>query len=189
MRAMTGDKGVLGHVRSGATWIAVAAVLAALATHPQPGFAKTRNQGAKVSIVATTGMLEGELIGVRKDAIVVMGLQGPEAVPLSEIYSVKIVKRSPTLGLGLVGLGVGTVVGSLAAPRIKEDDSLWTGLDKAFKGVGVITLGALVGTAAGITSALVIGKDKEVVLKGKTEGQVAASLEHLKKYARVPDYR
>jgi hypothetical protein len=183
------DKKISGRLRSGTAWLAAGAMLVALALHPQPGFARARSQGAIVSVATTTGGIQGELIGVREDAVVVMGRQESSTIPVAEIESVRIIKHSATLGLALLGFAVGGGVGALAAPRIHDDDSIPEGLCKAFEGAGAICLGALVGTAVGVTSALAIGKDKVIVFKGKTKGEIARALEGLKKHARVPDYK
>jgi hypothetical protein len=183
------DKRISVRIRSGAAWMAAAAMLAGLAVHPQAVFGRTRTKGATVSIVTATGMIQGELIGVREDAIVVMGRQEAATVPILEIESVKILKHAPVFGLGILGCLAGGGVGALAAPRIKNDDSLPEGIGKMFTGFVYFGTGALIGIGAGIATALAIGKDKVIVFKGKTKEEIASALDGLKKQARVPDYK
>lgn len=106
-------------------------MLASLAARPQAAFAKARTSGATVIVKTATGSVKGELIGVRKDALVVLSKQGSDPVPVSDIESVTIVKHPPVIVPVVLGFAVGCAIGALTAPRV-EDAATLTGGDRQY---------------------------------------------------------
>lgn len=179
----------LGRVRGTVAWLAVVGLLAPLAVQPRAALGRARTAGAIVVVTSGAGTIKGELIGVRDDAVIILSEKGDETISVSEIESVRIVRRAPILGLGLLGWAAGAAVGLLAAPRINNDDPLGDGMVKLFKNFAYGGIGCIVGTGAGVGTALAIGKDKMIVFKGRTKEENTTALKGLRKEARVADYR
>jgi tetrahydromethanopterin S-methyltransferase subunit E len=200
------EKRIARQARSGAAWLAAIAVLAGLAMYPQAVFGGTRKAGAAVIVKTETGDVKGELISVREDAVVVMSEQGSDAIPLSDIETVTIVKPAPTLAFALLGGLVGGAIGAATAPHTEEvytsapagsGNSTWDGFGDAisqglgdyFNGIGHVFICSSAGALAGWLGAKVAHKNKVIAFKSGSETDTAAALESLKKEARVPDYK
>ena len=176
-------------VRRAAASMGTVGLLAALGAQPQAALGRGRTAGATVVVTTGGAAVKGELIGVREDAIVLMSERGDNTILVSEIDNVRIVKRAPIVGLGLLGLVVGGAVGLLAAPHIHNEDPLGEGIINLVKDFAYASIGCIIGIGAGVGTALAIGKDKVIVFKGKTKEENTTALNGLRKEARVADYR
>lgn len=160
----------------------VTAIMAALAGfllfQPAPLAAGGR-QGTKVVVTQRDGTkTAGELISVSQDALVVLAKPWEDkTLAVSDIRSVRIIRRSRALALGLIGLAGGATVGFVAATRDPEerDPNLtmsWTLATGATLGA----FGALVGTGLGL--------DKVLRFDGKPPATVEKYLNKLRPRSR-----
>jgi hypothetical protein len=205
MRNKKSDKRTPGRLGHGAAWLAAAAMLAAFAAHPQPGFGSSRKAGASVIIKTETGKIKGELIGVREDAVVVMSEQGSDAIPVSGIETVTIVKPAPVVAFTLLGTLAGSAIGAATMPHTEIPppvadgsvnsiaeafaDAIGYGIESSFKGAVHVAVCSSVGALIGWLGAKAVQKNKVIVFKGGSEADKAAALEILKKEARVTHYK
>ena len=149
-----------------------------------------RSSGAFVAITTISGeVTEGELIGVREDAVVVLTGGSEKTFMVAEIENVRIDRKKPTLACTVVGGLAGGVVAGLIARRPSETDDLVTGFRRFFGYPFWVIVGAAAGALGGIGVAQAIGKDKVIMFKDRPGSEVEAGLKALQKEARVPNYK
>lgn len=155
-----------------------AAIMMAILTLVLPGSLMARERrGATLIITLKDGhFVEGELIAVRSDSLLLLAGRD-ESVPLVEIRSVRVVRKSQALVGGLCGLAAGVVTAALSS----KDDPLPPFGTAA---VGIIFIPSGIGLGAG--AGALAGKDKVIRLEGMSDPQVRGALVYLRKKARIP---
>ena len=157
------------------------------------------NKGAEVVVTLTEGFRRGELVGVGAGGLILAmesGIDGPWSqarpenrvtLPLSDIQSVRIIKKMRTANAGLIGALVGIPIGVVAAKvsGVEADDLN----DAIGKGSLFLLGGMLAGAAASILLADPLAKDETYVLRGKSEEEIEKILVQLKKRARIENYQ
>ncbi len=149
--------------------------------------AKAERKGAELAIAKSDGgQLQGELIAVRGETLILLVGGLDASVDLGEIGHITVVRKSRALqGMGygaLAGLGAGLVTG-LAS---QDDPPGFFSLTKSEKGMvaGILVggLGVIIGLIGGATA----GIDKEIsVEKVETSKDKAGLLKYLDGLARV----
>jgi len=153
------------------------------------------NKGAEVVVTLIEGFRRGELVGVGAGGLILAmesGIDGlrsqahPEnrfTLSLSDIQSVRIIKKMRTVNAGLIGALVGIPIGVVAAKvsGVEADDLN----DAIGKGSLFLFGGMLAGAAASILLADPLAKDETYVLRGKSQEEIEKILVQLKKRARI----
>jgi hypothetical protein len=149
--------------------------------------ADSRKVGVKVNVVTGQGseQVTGELIGIRSDAIVLVPEGGAERmIAIRDISSIRVHRKSAAL----LGIALGAVAGGGAGYGISnaqyKDEFLGGFPIMVYTAVGV-ALGGLVGGLTGATA----GADKTYDLTRMPAAEVDKLMAHLRKKARVPDYK
>lgn len=178
----------------------VAAGAAALLLLPAGARAAAGKTGAKVSLElkgaggggAGTGggaaVVAGELVAVRKDALVI-GLEGGDSrsVAVAEIAKIEVHRRTKAKTGGLLGLAAGGTAGILISAGKSEPGVSF--LDKMSEGLIVGAAGALIGGAIGVVIGSQFGGDKTYDLTAMSGADVDKVMAALRKRARVKDYQ
>jgi hypothetical protein len=141
-------------------------------------FAKER-QGVQLVITKTDGTkIKGELIGLKQDSTLILESSSTisGSIDLSEIKIIRIVKGS----IPLAGVIVGLVGGGVVGQAIGKDSGSY-----GSRPIGLF-VGGLVG---GIVGGVITSHNDEILIGGKSQEQIKAFLEKLRKKARFPDYQ
>jgi hypothetical protein len=166
------------------------AALAVLLLLPSAAGAADRRSGAKVLVImAQTGeQIEGELIGVRDDAIVVDDRQGgSHEIPIGQISTVRVKRRSKALVGTLFGiLGGGAAGAALSSSRDTSGDGMFEGVLWTLIYVGG---GAVVGGVLGGVSGGLMGANEKYELRKMTAAGKSDFVAKMRKKARVKDYQ
>ncbi|MEN6559420.1 MAG: hypothetical protein ABFD52_01410 [Acidobacteriota bacterium] len=138
------------------------------------GLAAQETRGATVVVTKLDGSRQsGELIAVKPDSLLLLSPTGGDiSVGRGEIQKVRIVRKSPTGFLILVGALAGA--GALGSGAGEGND--FQGLSACLGGV----LGALGATAGGV----IMSGDRKLVLAGEADDDVAARLDILRSVSR-----
>ncbi|HOW86637.1 MAG TPA: hypothetical protein P5119_12310 [Candidatus Aminicenantes bacterium] len=138
------------------------------------GLAAQETRGATVIVTKLNGSRQsGELIAVKPDSLLLLSPAGGDiSVGRGEIQKVRIVRKSPTGFLILFGALAGA--GAMGSNAGQDNDFL--GLAACIGGA----LGALGATAGGAFMSI----DRELVLAGEADDDVAARLDILRRYSR-----
>jgi hypothetical protein len=143
--------------------------------------------GANVVITRAGGFLQGELIGVKPEGLVLLAESGVVTVAPSEIVSLRIKKKMSSGAAGTIGglVGMSAAIGVAKLSNIQTDD-----LEDAIgKGSLVLLAGFAVGAVGGILMADGFAKDEVIVFRNKSDTEREQILTRLKQQARVEDYR
>ena len=140
-------------------------------------FAKER-QGAELVITKTDGtIIKGELIAVKKNSTLLLESSSRigASIDISDIKVIKIVKGSIPVAGVIVGLVGGGVMGQALG---------------RFGSMGSRPLGGIIGgLVGGILGGVIASHNDEILIEGKSQEQIKAFLEKLRKKARFPDYQ
>jgi small nuclear ribonucleoprotein (snRNP)-like protein len=161
-------------------------------------FAKER-QGAQLVITKTDGTeIKGELIGIKQDSTLILESSSRigASIDISDIKVIKIVKGSNTGAGVLLGLFVGGAAGAGIGYGIghnkPEQNPVGNFVRPLSGAIGTLS-GGVIGLFAGGLLGGVIGSsihDYETFrIEGKSQEQVKAFLEKLRKEARFPEYQ
>ena len=137
-------------------------------------------KGAKLRIQKNDGQkVNGELISVEKDSLLLSYAETnadvSEKILIKEVKTITIVTKSRVLQVGVYGVLVGVLYGSVTQnPYRYEDHS-----QKYF------TFGAI-GGVAGAVLGTVLGMNKRIQIQGQSDTEIQKTLEKLSKNARVP---
>lgn len=146
-----------------------------------------RASGAKVRVVTGQGseQFEGEVIGVRADAIVLeMGLGEARTVAIKDISSLRVYRHSAVLpGIFLGALAGGAMGYAISAPANKH--VFLGGITIAAYEIG----GALLGAASGGLVGGLASADKTYDLTKMSAAEVDTLMGKLRKMARVKNYQ
>jgi hypothetical protein len=144
-------------------------------------------RGARLKIVNKDGTrLEGELIAVKPDSLVLLSLDGRDvSADIAAIDSVQL-KTKSKVGWGLlIGGAAGVATGLIAGLAVKERGNF---LDDVYIYFSTPFCG-LVGLAAGGLTGLLLSQPETIKIGGAGETEIAAAKEKLRKQARIPDFR
>jgi hypothetical protein len=166
--------------------VLAALIIVLFVTAFAPGLdAKTR-RGASVIVTGTDGgRIEGELIAVKPNSLLLMTADGKDqSVDIGSIASVKVKKRSKVLLSMLIGTAAGIAVGGLLG-AIDANGSLLDPLDTVLE---MSAMGA-VGLVGGGVAGLIISAPKTVMMRDVSGQELEMKLAQLRKYARVRDFQ
>lgn len=128
------------------------------------------------------GELEGELVIVRPDALVLLDPAGLDrTIDPADVRSVRVVRSSKGGLGGLIGLVVGTAGGYLGGLSTGG----CPGCEAPLAAYGLGVLGGVLGLGAGAAIGGAAGRDVVVSLDVKTAAERTAGLRRLRRYARV----
>jgi len=140
-------------------------------------FAKEKH-GAQLVITKTNGTeIRGELIGLKQDSTLILESSSRigASIDISDIKVIKIVKGSIPVAGVIVGLVGGGVMGQALG---------------RFGSMGSRPLGGIIGgLVGGILGGVIASHNDEILIEGKSQEQIKAFLEKLRKKARFPDYQ
>jgi hypothetical protein len=168
----------------GLVWLLIGAPEALLAA---------RKNGARLKLTLTNNeVVQGELIGVRGETLVLLTGQGDRTVGLGDVATLLIKDTSGMMIGGLTGLTAGVIV----------DASMWRSFKKDTSDVGEVirtlfTPGAILfmvliaggGTGLGMLIGHAAHKGKTYKIQGMTQDEKHGLMETLRKKAMVPDYK
>jgi hypothetical protein len=157
----------------------VAIVLAILFLVLPGSLSAREKRGATLIVTLKDGhFAEGELIAVKPDSLLLLAGRDV-SVPLAEIRSIRVVRKSKALVGGLCGLAAGVALTAFCAAD--TDLGPYSPLGDLAVAVAAIPTGIGLGAGAGALA----GKDKVIRLEGMTDPQVRVALVHLRKKARI----
>jgi len=147
-------------------------------------------RGADLVVQKTDAQqVKGELITVKKESLLLKDTDfGTDvSVDVSDIKTIKIVRKSKG-GLGaLTGFGIGGVLGIVLVAALENEPIsgdpcfLHYLLAASIFGAPAALLGWIIGEIA--------GKDITIQIEGKSDSEIKETLEKLRKKARVPDFQ
>ena len=142
-------------------------------------------RGAQLKITQKDGgQREGELIAVKPGSLLLQSASGGDvSVELAAIDTIKIVKRSKIGKAALIGGGVGAAFGVIAG--IVSPGFTSRGV-AALEGAALFGAG---GAAVGGLTGLIISQPETIKIGGMDENRLRATMEKLRKQARVPDFK
>jgi hypothetical protein len=157
-----------------------AAIILAFLMLTLPGsLAAREKRGATLIVTLKDGhFAEGELIAVKPDSLLLLAGRD-ESVPLAEIRSIRVVRKSKALVGGLCGLAAGVALTALCAAD--TDLGPFSPLSDLAVAMTVIPSGIGLGAGAGALA----GKDKVIRLEGMSETEVRTALVYLRRKART----
>jgi hypothetical protein len=156
--------------------------LALLVLGSPGGLLAQARRGADIIVSRRSGgLIEGELIAVKPGSIVVLDLEGKdESIDVSDIGTIRILRRSKAWSGALIGFLPGAIGGAVWGHYASDGDMEELG---AFIGGLVFgTAGGLLGLVAGAGA----GLDAEISLSGMPGPAVNAALARLNRQAREP---
>ena len=143
-----------------------------------------RNKGDIVITKKDGHEIEGELITVKENSLLLLDIYGEDAsIEIRDIRTIRIVKKSKR-GLGsLIGGAAGLVGGMVIAVTSPGEDAsiFWCGF--ILGGLLAIPCSVLGGIAGAI-----VGIDETIQIEGMSDLQISYALEKLRKKARIRDY-
>jgi hypothetical protein len=151
-----------------------------------------RKQGAQVRMTLTNNeAVQGEVIGIRGETIVLLTSQGDRSIGINEVATVLIKDRSGMMIGGAIGLTAGVIVDASIWHSYKSDTSNSETL-RVLLVPGALLIMLLV-ACGGAGGGMLIGnaahKGKTYKIKGMTPEEIRGLMETLRKKALVPDYK
>jgi hypothetical protein len=165
----------------------VAAVVAFLMLVLPGALSARERRGANLVITLKDGRrVEGELIAVKPDSLLLLSLAGKdESVDIAGVREIKVVKKSQALKGGLYGLlmgaALGTVVYLAETSGVESDD--WPDFYE-WPLVFAVPAGLL-----GLGVGALAGSDKTIRFERMSESDRTIALDRLRRHARIRDYR
>jgi hypothetical protein len=155
-----------------------------------------KRRGADLVVTKIDGQqIAGELIVVKPSSLLLLDSQtgGDVSAEIGEIEAIKIVKKSKALVIGAGGLGLGVVMGILAAESVQNEEMhSWSEFfvksmysNPVYNATG---LGIVLGISGALIGALV-GKDKTIQLEGNSPEEIRTIMDKLRAQARVTDFQ
>jgi len=170
----------------GLVWLLIGAPEALLAA---------RRNGAQLRMTLTNNeVVQGELIGVRGETLVLLTGQGDQTVGLGDVATLLIKDMSGTMIGGLTGLAAGVIVDATMWHSFNKDTS---GGDLGEVMKAIFTPGAVLfmvliaggGTGLGMLIGHAAHKGKTYKIQGMTQEEMRGLMETLRKHAMVPNYK
>jgi len=158
---------------------------------PTTLYAKER-RGAKLIVIKKDGgQIEGELITVKPNSLLLLNTEGKDvSVDVEEIKVIKIVyKKSVFVREGalrglLGGFAVGVSITGMVALMLRASGGEALSYMAQFGGVG-----ALVGVIVGTILRAVLKPVEPIKIEGKSDKKIKKILKKLRKKARIRDYK
>jgi len=153
-------------------------------------YAKER-RGARLIITKMNGrQIEGELITVKKDSLLLLFAGRMDvSVGIEEIKVITIVKKSTFwkgAGLGLlIGGGMGEIMGGILGGSSALEEEIGAAKGAMLGGAVFGITGYLLGEILGAKK----GKDKTIQIEGMSDLYIQEALDKLRKKARIRDYK
>jgi hypothetical protein len=150
----------------------------------QGSLAAKEKRGAQLVVTKLNGLdVEGELLSVREDALLLLGFAGlGQSVGLTEIESVRIVREDHAGSFVLGGFLAGAIGGVIYTDSTGEPG--WDTLRKFLGGI----YGGFLGVLAGFALSLPVGLDTKFAIAGEPEDVVRRRLEKLARMSREPSH-
>ncbi len=145
-------------------------------------------KGAKLAIQKKDGQeVMGELITVKPDSLLLLDSEGVDvSVDIGDVKAIKIVKRSKAYELGLAAFLIAATIRGVGHSMLRKEKVGTEPMQHFFQA----SIGwGLYGGAAGIIIGMAMGIDKTIKIEGKSDVEIDAALEKLRKKARVPNYQ
>ena len=161
-----------------------AGVLAAAIFFAGPtGLAAKQRRGATLLVTKLDGtQVAGELIAVKPDSLLLLADGAADlSVPLADIHTLRIVRRSRAGLFAGVGAGAGFVGAAGVVLAIAEEDVVRSKAGTAAL-VGVLAAG--IGAVAGALVGSVAGADTTLTVAGLSEADLAYYWSKLRAYSR-----
>ncbi len=146
--------------------------------------AAKERRGAELLVTKTDGQqIQGELIAVRQNSILLLSSEGVDiSVEIRDISVITIVKKTEVntgiLGGFLIGAIGGYFVGQGVRDVSAQEQVLITSATIIVGG----TLGSII---FGLGFGAIFGKDKSIKIEGKSESEIKEILEKLRNQARI----
>ncbi len=167
-----------------------------MTTQRQKRFESSKERrGAELIITKTDGQqIKGELITVKPNSLLLLDTEGKDvSIDIADIKVIRIVKKSQfwvgALSGFLMGGAFGASLGISYAEKEKSKPVLLAGYmaDWAILGygLGLGAIGALLGGSIGAA----VGKDRTIHFEGMSDLEIQATLDKLRKKARIRDYK
>jgi len=137
------------------------------------GLAAKERRGADLVVTTLDGTLvSGELIAVKPDSLLLLAAGAADlSVPLGDIHTVRIVRRSRSRSFALIGAALG-FVGCGTATYVMVDEAVYDSKAKMGLLIGALgagagaIIGSLAGSAAGVDSVFTVAGQPAEVLAG-----------------------
>lgn len=147
-----------------------------------------KHMGGESGGAAGAGAVAGELVAVRKDALVIAFEDGDSrAVAVADIARIEVHRRTKARTGLLVGAAAGGAAG-VAMSAGKSEEGV-TFLDELSGHLIVGAVGMLLGGAMGVIVGGQFGGDKAYDLTAMSAAEVDETMAALRKRARVKDYQ
>jgi hypothetical protein len=142
-------------------------------------FAKERHGAELVVHKLDRQRIEGELIAVRQNSLLLLSSDGIDvSVDVKDINVIIIEKKSKAGTGAIAGLLIGGAAGGYFFQRGKE------GLEKVFTPFAILVYGIL-GSIVGLCIGATFGTDKAIKIEGKSGTEIQEILEKLRRQARI----
>jgi len=161
---------------------AIASALAVSLLALPDGLSAKERRGAELVVTRLDGsQVNGELIAVKRDSLLLLSYGRDESIDLADVKTVRIVKKSRAGKGALYGFLVGAAGGALWGSA-NQDSDVWGNGTALIAGAYVGAIGALSGLLAGS----VLGLDSSYTVAGKPEAVVNEYWNKLRAHAREP---
>jgi len=144
-------------------------------------------RGADLLIEKLDGtQVRGELITVKESALLMLSDSGADvSVDVRDIKVIRVIKKSKALQ----GAGYGFLISaaSFSALAWASDEEYFTDPEGGGPLVLALVFG-IPGLLAGAVVGEIMGTDKTIRIEGESDSEIQASLEYLRKKARIPEY-
>jgi len=152
-------------------------------------YAKER-RGAKLIITKKDGgQIEGELITVKPNSLLLLDVEGKdESIDIEDIKVIRILKKSRVMKGALEGLlsGVAIVVLTDVVLVLTTDIEMEETLSVVLLAGGIMAaFGALLGAIIGA----LFKESNKIQIEGMTDSEILNTLDSLRKKARIQDYK
>ena len=148
-------------------------------------------RGATVLVTTKQGsQVGGELVAVKSTSIVLLEPSGKDfSLDMAEVHSVLVIRKSKIGQGAILGLLAGVAGGYAGGAAYAEASGMCPGCEAPMARAGLGVLGGVLGLVGGVIVGASAGHDLNIILDDATAPSFAASLQKLRKYARVQDYR
>ncbi|MCK4646601.1 MAG: hypothetical protein KAU46_10135 [Candidatus Aminicenantes bacterium] len=145
-------------------------------------------KGVKLDIQKIDGQkVNGELITVKPDSLLLLDSEGVDvSVDIKDVESIKILKKSKAYELGLAAFLVGATIRGVGHSMVRKEKVGEETTQHFFQ--ASIVWGFYAGVA-GIIIGMALGIDKTIKIEGKSDVEIDAVLEKLRKKARIRNYQ